>query len=49
MIKTIQVDESVRKLITDKQKNIKEIKGINVQMRDIVEKLIKDNIEKLDL
>lgn len=49
MIKTIQVDESVHKLITDKQKNIKERKGINIQMRDIVEKLIKDNIEKLDL
>ena len=49
MIKTVQIDESIHKLIVDKQKDIKERKGINIQMRDIVERLIKDNIDKFDI
>ena len=49
MIKTVQIDESIHKLIVDKQKDIREKKGINIQMRDIVEKLIKENIDNFQL
>lgn len=47
-MKTLQVDDTIHKLIVDKQREIHEKKGYYPQIRDIVEKLISENIDKIE-
>ncbi len=42
--KTVVIENSTHELIVKKQKEIKETKGLNIQIKDIIGKLVKDHI-----
>lgn len=48
-MKTISVDDDVHERITNKKKKLLEEQKINIQLRDIVRKLVDENIDRLEI
>ncbi len=49
MTKTVVIENSTHELIIKKQKEIRESKGLNIQIKDIIGKLVKDHLNDFDV
>ena len=48
-MKTISVDNDVHERITNKQKKLLEEQKVTIQLKDIMRKLVEENIDKLEI
>ena len=48
MTKTVTIEDAVHELIIKRQKEIREVKGIKIQIKDMIGKLVKDHIDSFN-
>lgn len=48
MTKTVIIEDETHELIIKRQKEIRDAKGIKIQIKDIIGKLVKDHIDSFN-